>query len=94
MPLSMEILERLQAEAMADDVAIDLARMSCWTELQAIEYFESGGTVKPDAQDTMFEEDAQQHMQATVSAAPPTTTTMLPHSLPTASLPTPATDRQ
>ena len=86
----MEILERLQAEAMADDVAIDLARMSCWTELQAIEYFESGGTVKPDAQDTMFEEDAQQHMQATVSAAPPTTTTMLPQSLPTASLPTPA----
>lgn len=50
----MEILERLQAEAMADDVAIDLARMSCWTELQAIEYFESGGTVKPDAQDTIW----------------------------------------
>lgn len=47
MPLSQADLEDIQAEAMADDVAIDLATMSLWTRSQAEAYFESGGTDKP-----------------------------------------------
>jgi hypothetical protein len=45
----MEELSRLQAEAMADDIEIDLERMSAWTEAQALSYFESGGTREPRA---------------------------------------------
>lgn len=40
-------LEALQAEAMADDVAIHFDKMSHWTREQATEYFESGGTNEP-----------------------------------------------
>jgi medium-chain acyl-[acyl-carrier-protein] hydrolase len=50
MPLTIEELESLQADEMADDVAIDLAKMSAWTEQQARAYFESGGAVDPAAE--------------------------------------------
>lgn len=49
MPLTLEQLQDLQAEAMADDVDIDLEKMSLWTEAGAREYFESGGEVEPPA---------------------------------------------
>ena len=44
MPLSREELEALQAESMADDVEIELDRMSRWTADEARAYFESGGS--------------------------------------------------
>ncbi len=34
MPLSREELEALQAESMADDVEIELDRMSRWTDME------------------------------------------------------------
>ena len=46
MPLTLEKLQEIQAEEMADDVEIDLAVMQHWTEAQAAEYFSSGGEVK------------------------------------------------
>jgi len=49
MVLSLEELVILQADSMADDVQIDLDKMCEWTEAQAIEYFESGGTTEPGA---------------------------------------------
>ena len=50
MPLTLEKLQELQSDAMADDVDIDLEKMSLWTEEQAVAYFESGGTVQPGAE--------------------------------------------
>ena len=47
MPLTAGDLESLQADAMADDVEIDLARMSLWTEAEATVFFESGGQDAP-----------------------------------------------
>jgi hypothetical protein len=47
MPLSQAELEDIQADAMADDLAIDLEKMSVWTKEQAVAYFESGGEVEP-----------------------------------------------
>ncbi len=47
MPLSREELEALQAESMADDVEIELDRMSRWTADEARAYIESGGAVAP-----------------------------------------------
>eukprot|EP00966_Prymnesium_polylepis_P333799 7389219-Prymnesium_polylepis.1 len=47
MPLTQQQLESIQADAMADDIDIDLERMSLWTEAQAVAYFESGGTEEP-----------------------------------------------
>ena len=47
MPLTQADLEGIQADAMADDVEIDLEKMSLWTTEQAITYFESGGEVEP-----------------------------------------------
>ena len=47
MPLSHADLEEIQAEAMADDVAIDLDNMSLWTREQAVAFFESGGVDEP-----------------------------------------------
>mmetsp|Transcript_31368 Transcript_31368/g.51904 ORF Transcript_31368/g.51904 Transcript_31368/m.51904 type:complete len:421 (-) Transcript_31368:159-1421(-) len=41
--LTLAQLEAIQAEALADDIPIDLERMSLWTEAQAIQFFESGG---------------------------------------------------
>lgn len=49
MPLTQSELEDVQAEAMADDVAIDLEKMSLWTREEAAAYFESGGEVAPHA---------------------------------------------
>ena len=48
MPLSLAELEELQAAAMADDVEIDLAEMSLWTEDEARSFFESGGAERPE----------------------------------------------
>lgn len=36
-----------QADLMADDIDIDFAKMSLWTEDQATAFFESGGTLEP-----------------------------------------------
>ena len=47
MPLTMERLEELQAEYFAQDVPIDFATMSKWTEEEASEYFDLGGVTKP-----------------------------------------------
>lgn len=47
MPLTEAELLDLQADAMADDVEIDLEKMSLWTAEQATAYFESGGTEEP-----------------------------------------------
>lgn len=47
MPLSAAQLQSIQADCMADDLDIDLERMSLWTESQAIAYFESGGSEAP-----------------------------------------------
>ena len=43
MPLTLDELERLQAEAHADDVAIDPTWMCFWTAEEAKAYFENGG---------------------------------------------------
>ena len=43
MTLTLPQLEELREEAMADDVAIDFARMSAWTVDQARLFFENGG---------------------------------------------------
>ena len=45
--LSLADLESIQSDAMADDVPIDLERMSGWTAEQATTFFESGGTEVP-----------------------------------------------
>jgi len=47
MPLTQADLEDVQADAMADDVAIDLEKMSLWSREDAVKYFESGGTEEP-----------------------------------------------
>jgi hypothetical protein len=49
MPLSLSELEELQADHLADDVAIDLDLMSLWTREEAEAFFESGGTAMPAA---------------------------------------------
>ena len=52
MPLSLEELKDLQCDAMADDVDIDLEKMSLWTVDEARNYFESGGVDEPAAAGT------------------------------------------
>jgi len=47
MPLSLQQLQALQADAMADDVDIELDKMSLWTAAEATAYFESGGAIEP-----------------------------------------------
>ena len=47
MPLTQTELEDIQADAMADDVAIDFEKMSLWSKAQAVAYFESGGADEP-----------------------------------------------
>lgn len=47
MPLTLSELQDIQAEAMADDVDINLDQMSLWTADQAREFFESGGAQEP-----------------------------------------------
>ena len=47
MPVTQEQLEEIQADLMADDVAIDMEKMSLWSYDEAVAYFESGGTDEP-----------------------------------------------
>jgi hypothetical protein len=47
MMLSLQDLQRIQQACWADDVAIDLERMQCWSEAEAVVYFESGGETCP-----------------------------------------------
>ena len=47
MPLTKDQLQEIQAAALADDVAIDMEKMSLWTQEEATAFFESGGTVAP-----------------------------------------------
>ena len=47
MPLTLAELEDIRSEHFADDLPIDLARMSRWSAADASEYFESGGTIAP-----------------------------------------------
>ena len=43
MPLTHEELEAIRCSTFADDMAIDVERMSGWTSQEAKEYFESRG---------------------------------------------------
>ena len=43
MPLTLEELEEIQADAMADDIEIDFDKMSLWSREKATAYFEGGG---------------------------------------------------
>ena len=45
MPLSLDELEEIQSDLMADDVEIDFERMRLWDREKALSYFESGGGV-------------------------------------------------
>ncbi|KAL1500490.1 hypothetical protein AB1Y20_013147 [Prymnesium parvum] len=47
MPLSLEELQEIQSELLADDIAIDLHKMSGWTREQAVAYFETGEEPRP-----------------------------------------------
>ena len=47
MPLDLPQLQALQADELADDVEIDLQKMTLWTVEQATAYFESGGQEVP-----------------------------------------------
>ena len=47
MVLTLEQLQELQQEAMADDVSIEFERMKLWSPDEARTYFESGGTDAP-----------------------------------------------
>ena len=48
--LTVDALERIRAECMADDVEIDATRMRHWSEAEAERYFGSGGTIMPPSQ--------------------------------------------
>ena len=48
MTLTLAELQSIQADAMADDVEIDLPRMASWTVEEATAFFESGGLEAPD----------------------------------------------
>jgi len=47
MPLTLEQLEEIQADALADDVPIDLPRMRLWDRDKAVTFFEGGGVLPP-----------------------------------------------
>ena len=47
MVLTLEELRELQSECMADDIELQLEKMSLWTKEQALRYFESGGEDEP-----------------------------------------------
>ena len=69
MPLTLMELQDIQADAMADDIPIDEAKMMHWTREEATEFFESGGTVEPAAPSTS---------KSTVAAAPSEPSTSAP----------------
>lgn len=45
--LTADELADIQADCMADDVELNLEKMTLWTRDQAVAYFESGGEVEP-----------------------------------------------
>ena len=47
MTLTLEELEGIQADCMADDIALDFEKMSMWTKEQAISFFETGEEPPP-----------------------------------------------
>ena len=47
--LTLEWLQEIQADLVADDVPIDFERMKYWTENEAKAYFESGGVDAPES---------------------------------------------
>ena len=47
MVLTLDELQALQDEFLADDLSIDLERMSLWTEDEARHYFETGEEPTP-----------------------------------------------
>lgn len=46
-PLTLQQLQDVQAECMADDIEIDLETMSLWSSAEAQRFFESGGARRP-----------------------------------------------
>ena len=54
MPLTLEELEDIRSEHFADDLPIDLARMSLWSAADASQFFESGGTIAPQPPKRQF----------------------------------------
>ena len=51
MPLTLEQLEEIQADCLADDIEIIFDKMSMWDEQTARDYFENGGQLPPSAFD-------------------------------------------
>ena len=49
MPLSISELQDIQSDAMAEDIDIDIGKMSMWSRTDAEKFFESGGTEEPAA---------------------------------------------
>ena len=47
MPLTLEELQDIQADNLADDIEIDFAKMSLWTKEQAVAFFETGEEPPP-----------------------------------------------
>ena len=47
MPLTLEELQEIQMDAIADDIPIELERMKLWSEDEARYYFENGGEEMP-----------------------------------------------
>ena len=47
MPLTLQELEDIQADAMADDIPIDFTKMSLWTHEEAVTFFETGEEPPP-----------------------------------------------
>ena len=47
MPLTLEELQAIQSDAMADDIEIDFDKMSLWTHEQAVTFFEEGEEPPP-----------------------------------------------
>ena len=52
MPLTLAQLKDIQADALADDIDIELERMQHWTLEEATKFFESGGQDAPSAAGT------------------------------------------
>ena len=48
MTLSRSQLEQIRADAGADAVPIDFAKMASWSEVEAAAFFESGGDIVDD----------------------------------------------
>lgn len=84
MPLTLDQLQEIQADAMADDIPIDEEKMMHWTAEEATAFFESGGTEEP-APSTVVAEPAAP--VATLPTAPAATDVAEP-AAPVETLPT------